>query len=146
MHKIIFKVDFKLVKGYSKPAPSFERKLLECLLKICDKKAKEARLKSYLNEVVTNAWFKGYCTININDDIVRNSVKEAIRIADGKKSLLEHAENKYPDHYDFITAEARNFFGNKKATASMILCSHRFNYCSIREALINNNLKGNKCP
>ena len=84
--------------------------------------------------------------MKINKNIVTNSMKEVIRIADGKTLLLEYVKSKYPTNYNFINVEASNLFRNKRVTASMISYSLWFNHYSIRESLINNNLKGGEYP
>ena len=60
--------------------------------------------------------------------------------------MKEHVKEKWKYPFRVIDVKARDAFQNKKATASMIACLHGFNYYSMRDALINKNMKRIECP
>ena len=84
--------------------------------------------------------------MKINRLMNNNSVKEAIRKADARQLMKQYVQKKYPTNHDFINIEARNSFGSKRVTSSMILYEYSFNHYGVREVLLNNNMKGNECP
>ena len=77
-------MNFKLVKGHSKQTLLFERRLLEYLIKRYDYNVKEIQINLYRKDNETNIKYVGYYTVKIKGKIITNSVKELIRIADGK--------------------------------------------------------------
>jgi len=83
--------------------------------------------------------------MKINGLMNNKSVKEVIRKADARQLMKQYVQKKYPTNHNFIDIEARNSFGSKRIMLSMILCAHGFNHYGVREALLNNNIKGNKC-
>ena len=77
--------------------------------------------------------------------MITNSAKEAIRILDGKNSMIEYVKKKFPYHHDFIDLEAGKVFNNEAVTSSIIACSHGFNHHGLRDSMINKNDKGDDC-
>ena len=77
--------------------------------------------------------------MRISNKMIANSMKESARIADTKKSMNVCIEN--PSIHNFIDMNARNLLRNERFTTSTISHAHGFNYCGIRESLINNDLK-----
>ena len=144
--KIKFELEFVLVKEHKVPISSFQNKPLEYLIKRCDRIAKDARETCNENERITNIKFEGYWALNIKEQIVMNSIKEAIRIADAEDSLNEYIKKKYQHNTDFIDIKVREAFRNKGIIASMIACSHGYNHYGIRNVIFNNNLTDVDCP
>ena len=83
---------------------------------------------------------------DFNGIISTNSVKEAIRIVDSKKSLEAYVKNKCKHNANFVDLEVRRDFNSKDVTASIIKCAHRCNHYGVRNAIINKNQIGNECP
>jgi len=84
LREIKFKVEFKLVK-IKKGIPSrFCVNPCDHLLKICDQKALEMRVKCYEKEAKMNIKYVGYYSMNINGEISTNLVKEVIRKRDAE--------------------------------------------------------------
>ena len=73
-------------------------------------------------------------------------VKETIRIKDAKDSIRAYVKKKYMYNSNFIDVDIRNTFSNKNVMVSMIFCAHGFNYYKVRDAMINKNMIGGKCP
>ena len=76
--EIKFEIEFRCVKIKKGTISNMEVNLLDHLLKICDRKAMEMRIKCYKQEMRTNMKYVGYHAMKINDEITANSVKEAI--------------------------------------------------------------------
>ena len=108
--------------------------------------AKETWKKAHLESQSTSICFKGLCAISMSKNLNNNSIKEVARKTDMEKLMKEHAKKKYLCNYECIDIEPRNAFGNKRVTTSMIAYTHSFKHYSTREALINNDSKGNECP
>jgi len=138
-------VDFKLVKGHSKQTLSFKRRPLEHLIKRYNHNAKEIRINLHRKDNETNIKYVGYYVVKIKGKITTNSVKELIRIANGRQAMEEYLKDKFSNNHNFIDGGARNVFSNKRVTVSIISCSHGYNHYGIREALLNKNNKGDDC-
>ena len=78
--------------------------------------------------------------------INNNSIKEMMRKTDVRKSMNKCVKKKCSCNHALIGVEARNAFGSKRIIALKIVYVHRFNHCSVIEALINNNRKSNEYP
>ena len=75
-----------------------------------------------------------------------DSVKEVIWIVDAEDSLREYVKKKYKHNTEFVDIKARNAFSNKGIIASIITCSHGYNYYSMRNEIINQSLIDSECP
>ena len=95
VEEIRFKVEFKLVK-IKKGTPSrFRTNPGDHLLKICDQKAQEMRMRCHEKEVDINTKYVGYYSLRINGEISINSVKEAIRKRDTEMIFEEYVREKF---------------------------------------------------
>lgn len=125
---------------------NFEQKPLEYLIKKCDERLRESRIKCAEREEITNAKHAGYVAMKRNGEIITNSVKKAMWHADSDEMFEGYVNDKFKHNAGFIDAEARNLFKNKNATASLINCAHGDNHCGIRDAMINGRETGIECP
>ena len=69
-----------------------------------------------------------------------------LRVIDIKVKEYKYVETKFECKKDFINAEARSAFQNKKAIALMIKRTQGYNHYGVRNAKINNNMVDDRCP
>ena len=55
----------------------------------------------------------GYYAMKVGENILTNSVNEAVRMIDTRRLEEEYAESKHTNKVDLIDLEARNEFSNK---------------------------------
>ena len=144
--EIKFQIEFKCLKIKKGTRSNMNVNPLDHLLKLCDRKALEMRIKSEEQERTTNIKYVGYHAMEINDEISTNSVKEAIRNRDADIKLREYASEKFKHNIEFIDLEAREAFKSNEVTPSIIKCVHGYNQYGVRDAMINGRLTDMECP
>ena len=65
--------------------------------------------------------------MQIDSNIVTNSIKQAISIKDLNRSIKEYIKHKFKHNQDFIDIEARDAFKNDQVTPSIIKYSYGYN-------------------
>jgi len=135
-----------LTKCPKKNIPSFQNKPLEHLISRCDKTAKSYHHTAYHQSQVSNIKFYGNQAITINNQLSTNSIKEAIRIVDGRQAENEYRIRKLKHLSDWVDGDAREAVPLNKISTSILKCVAGYNHYGLRNALINNNQTEESCP
>ena len=106
----------------------FQRNLLQCVMKACDKEARNMRERCYLKRIDANIRCVEKCVMRIGGRIITNPMKEVIRIADASESLKAHVKEKCKCNTEIVDVKIRDIFANERVTALMIACLHGFNH------------------
>ena len=117
MKEASFEIDLILVKGYDPLRGPRYRSPLQHLIKECDEKLRKARNTMHLKEQVHSIRCLVQCVLVSEDSIVSRSIKEFIRIIDGKKIKEACVKRKFGYKVCFIDIETRNAFSAKLTTA-----------------------------
>ena len=96
-------------------------------------------------EIKTNIKFLGYYRVKIRDNIQSRAIKEMIRIKDTSQSEKKHTQKKFKEKANFVDIDSRNTFQEKSITISIIKCLYRFNYYSLKNAMIKEYIIRTEC-
>jgi len=139
-------IKLTLITHAKRRSVTYQQNPTEHLINICHQRANRMYEMMDQRTQITNIKFHGRYTINIDGALSTNSIKEAIRIEDGKRQEDTYRQRKFPHYHDMIDPDAREAIPINKITPSLTKCVHGFNHFGIRSALINNNEIEESCP
>ena len=110
------------------------------MIKWCNRRARKKREEIESETQHNNIKYYWLYAVKKDGIVQMRSIKEVIRIIDAKEEEKRYAIKKYGYKEEFIYLEVRNTFHINEVTTSIIKCANRFNYYSLRYAMINNNI------
>jgi len=125
---------------------TFQQNPIEYLHSVCDQRASQMYSVISQRSQITNIKYYGKFSLEANGCTSTNSIKEAIRIADGKRHEEVYRRRKFPHSHDMIDGEARVCIPISRITPSLIKCVHGFNHYGTRSVAINDNEFDESCP
>ena len=137
-------LNFEYVKANPNPDIEFEQQPGKVLMSECNKMSMQQNNMNEFDDV-HSAQHAGPHTPKLNDKLIDKSTLTLIREIDAKKCETEEAQDKFPEKWEWINAEARRCFTSSTG-ARTLKCTRGYSHHGVCNSQINQGLISNRCP